>query len=113
MLSKISALGALGVLALGVSALPVKADTAVIQTTTQDMIVEGSGNEAVQSSEQVNSIRTRQGARHGDDGIVQDSYQVGDVYGNDNSAHQENTQVNVIQRHGGRSHSRSRNHIEQ
>ena len=107
MLSKISALGALGVLALGVSALPVKADTAVIQTTTQDMIVEGSGNEAV------NSIRTRRGARHGDDGIVQDSYQVGDVYGNDNSAHQENTQVNVIQRHGGRSHSRSRNHIEQ
>lgn len=98
MLSKISVLGALGVLAVGISALPVKADTAVVQQTTQDMIIDGSGNAAVQSSQQVNSIRTRVERRDGAaTGVVQDVYQGGYVIGEDNAAIQENRQVNVIE----------------
>jgi hypothetical protein len=106
-------------LAVGLSAFPANADTAVVQQTTQDMYIEGSGNATVQSSQQVNSIRTRAESRHrhgdnGSTGVVQDVYQGGTVVGDDNVAIQENSQVNVIERRGNRARGgRSRITVEQ
>ena len=109
MVSKRFSLGVLGVLALGFSALPVGAETAVVQQTTQDVIIQGENNTVIQNSEQVNRVRTRAGSR-GDDaaGVVQDAWQVGDVYGDGNDVYQENSQINVIERHNTRSRSSSR-----
>lgn len=116
MFSKISVLGALGVMAVGISALPVQADTAVVQQTTQDMIIDGDGNAAVQSSQQINSIRTRVGQPEGATGVVQDVYQGGYVIGDDNAAIQENSQINVIEErrnNRARGERRSRITVEQ
>jgi len=115
MLSKISVFGALGILAIGISALPVQADTAVVQQTTQDMIIDGNGNAAVQSSQQIQRIRTRTGVRsEGATGVVQDVYQGGYVLGDDNVVIQENTQVSDIEerRSGARGRARGRQRIE-
>ncbi len=115
MFSKVSILGAFGLLAMGFSALPASADTAVVQQTTQDMYIQGSGNATIQSSQQVNSIRTRGRATDGAaTGIVQDVYQGGTVIGDDNLAIQENSQVNVIERQDNRARGRrSRITVEQ
>jgi hypothetical protein len=109
MLSKISALGVLGVLAVGVAALPVKADTAVVQQTTQDMIIDGHGNATVQSSEQYNSIRTR-GRSEDATGVVQDVYQGGLVIGDDNVSIQENSQTSIIEQRNNRARGGRRSH---
>ncbi|HEY9295616.1 MAG TPA: hypothetical protein VIQ31_04440 [Phormidium sp.] len=98
MLKQVSALGLLGAAVLGSLALPAAADTAVVQQTTQDMVIQGSGNTGIQSSEQINVIRRDRVNRDiTNTGIVQDVYQGGTVVGNDNAAYQENSQVNVIQ----------------
>ena len=111
MLSKISVFGVLGMLVVGVSALPANADTAVVQQTTQDMIIDGNGNAAVQSSEQIQRIRVR-GGRPGRateaTGVVQDVYQGGYVVGDDNAVIQENTQISDIEERRGRARGRGR-----
>ncbi|PSN19096.1 hypothetical protein C7271_09025 [filamentous cyanobacterium CCP5] len=109
MLSKLSTFGILGLITLGVSALPVKADTAVVQQSTQDLYIEGEGNAAVQDSQQINSIRTRVESRRGSTGIVQDQYQGATVVGEDNAAIQQSSQVNVIERRGVRNHGNRHN----
>lgn len=111
MLKKISVLGLLGVAALGVVALPVKADTAVVQQGTQDLIIEGDGNGVVQSSQQTSRIRQERGARSST-GVVQDVYQGGTILGDDNAVYQESSQVNVLeerQRHQNRGNRGHRN----
>ncbi|HSM81548.1 MAG TPA: hypothetical protein VLS96_07675 [Nodosilinea sp.] len=98
MLKHISTLGLLGVAALGFVAMPASADTAVVQQGTQDIYIQGDGNAAVQSSQQVNRIyRDRAGRQVESTGIVQDIYQGGMVVGDDNGVYQESNQVNVIQ----------------
>jgi hypothetical protein len=97
MLKHISVLGLLGFAALGFVAMPANADTAVVQQGTQDIYIQGDGNAAVQSSQQVNRIERRgQASRRDSTGIVQDMYQTGTVLGDGNAVYQESSQVNVI-----------------
>lgn len=99
MLKHISTLGLLGIAALGFVAMPANADTAVVQQGTQDIYIQGDGNAAVQSSQQINRIERRgpSGRRVESTGIVQDIYQGGTLVGDDNAVYQESSQVNVIQ----------------
>lgn len=99
MLKNLSILGLLSVATLGMVAMPASADTAVVQQSTQDILIEGDGNRTIQSTQQMNQIRRdRAGAaRRDNSGVVQDVYQGGTVIGDDNRAYQENTQINVIQ----------------
>jgi len=117
MLSKISALGALGVLALGVAALPVKADTATVQQSTQETIITGDGNDVDQRVRQESQIRTRVNSRSDDGssiGTVQDGLQVTDVFGDDNEVDQVTDQYNEIEeRRGARGRGRSNIEINQ
>jgi hypothetical protein len=100
MLKRISVLGLLGFAALGAIAMPASADTAVVQQGTQDIYIEGDGNAAVQSSQQVNQILRERSARGrspvDSTGVVQDSYQGGAVIGEGNATYQESSQINVI-----------------
>jgi hypothetical protein len=96
MLKRISVLGLLGFAALGAITMPANADTAVVQQGTQDIYIEGEGNAAVQSSQQVNRILRERGARVESTGVVQDSYQGGAVFGEGNATYQESSQINVI-----------------
>ncbi|WP_017296815.1 hypothetical protein [Nodosilinea nodulosa] len=98
MLKHISTLGLLGIAALGFMAMPASADTAVVQQGTQDLYIQGDGNAAVQSSQQINRVyRDRQSGRRVEStGVVQDIYQGGTVAGDDNAVYQESSQVNVI-----------------
>ncbi|NET37315.1 MAG: hypothetical protein F6K19_35710, partial [Cyanothece sp. SIO1E1] len=75
------------------------ADTAVVQSSTQDLLIEGSGNDAAQVSEQINRSRrvNARGRRGGSTGIVQDSFQGATVVGEDNAAFQRSSQVNVTE----------------
>ncbi len=97
MLKHISVLGLLGAAALGFVALPASADTAVIQQSTQDIYIQGSGNAAVQIGDQGSRIE-RQGpaGRREATGVVQDIYQTGTIVGDDNAVYQESRQTNVI-----------------
>ncbi len=100
MLKHISTVGLLGFAALGLVAMPASADTAVVQQGTQDIYIQGDGNAAIQSSQQINRINrsTTPNARRTDStGIVQDIYQGGTVAGSGNGVYQESSQVNVIQ----------------
>jgi hypothetical protein len=98
MLKHISTLGLLGVAALGFVAMPASADTAVVQQGTQDIYIQGDGNAAVQSSQQINRIyRDRAGRPTPSTGVVQDIYQGGTVVGEGNGVYQESSQVNVVQ----------------
>ena len=110
MLSKISALGALGVLALGVAALPVQADTATVQESTQQTIITGDNNDIDQHVRQESRIRTRVNSSSSSGssiGTVQDGRQITDVFGDDNEVDQDTDQYNVIQeRRGARGRSR-------
>jgi flagellar basal body rod protein FlgF len=98
MLKHISVLSLLGVVALGAVAVPAHADTAIVQQGTQDIYIQGDGNAAVQSSQQVNRMyRDRAGRQIESTGVVQDIYQGGTVVGEGNGVYQESSQVNVIQ----------------
>jgi hypothetical protein len=103
MLKKLSTIGFASIAALGCIAVPALADTAVVQTGTQDLYVEGEGNKATQESEQINHTRrVNPRAQDGSTGIVQDSYQGGTVLGEDNRTHQGSSQVNVSEEKGRR-----------
>jgi hypothetical protein len=99
MLKHISTLGLLGVAALGFVAMPASADTAVVQQGTQDIYIQGNGNAAVQTNQQINQIyRDRAGRQQVEStGIVQDIYQGGTIAGDGNAVYQESSQINVIQ----------------
>jgi hypothetical protein len=80
-------------------ASPAHADTAVVQQGTQDLVVDGAGNHAVQESSQVNYNRDVNSKNsNGNTGIVQDNYQRGAVFGEDNGTYQGNSQVNVTEK---------------
>jgi len=120
MLKQISVFGILGFAALGAMAMPVSADTAVVQQGTQDIYIEGEGNAAVQSSQQINRVYRERGARDRNSaestGMVQDIYQGGTIFGEGNATYQESSQVNVIEertRQGNRGRRRGRVYIEQ
>jgi hypothetical protein len=112
MLKHISILGLLGFAALGFVAMPASADTAVVQQGTQDIYIQGDGNAAVQSSQQINRVyRDRAGRQVDSTGIVQDIYQGGTVVGEGNGIYQESSQINVVQErvrpnHANRGHGR-------
>jgi hypothetical protein len=96
MSKKVLASGLFVIAALGFNPIPVKADTAVIQSTTQDTYINGEYNSATQTSEQININRSR-GRNRGSTGIVQDVYQGSTVVGEGNDAYQRNSQINVTQ----------------
>ena len=110
MLKNLSILGLLSAATLGMVAMPASADTAVVQQSTQDILIEGDGNRTIQSTQQMNQIRRdRAGAaRRDNSGVVQDVYQGGTVIGDDNRAYQENTQINVIEERNRPSHRNGR-----
>ncbi|HIK45881.1 MAG TPA: hypothetical protein IGR64_13510 [Leptolyngbyaceae cyanobacterium M65_K2018_010] len=98
MFKHISVLGLLSVVGFGAVALPASADTAVVQQGTQDIYIQGDGNAAIQSSQQINRIqRSRTTQQVDSTGIVQDIYQGGTIVGEGNGVYQESSQVNVIQ----------------
>jgi hypothetical protein len=99
MLKRFCVAGVLSIVASGAFALAAKADTAVVQTGTQDLYVNGNGNTAVQDSTQVSAVK-RTNVRGGDTGIVQDNYQVGTVDGNRNRTYQGSSQVNATEETG-------------
>lgn len=101
MLKKTFALGLLSFAALGFVSVPAQADTAVVQTSTQDTYIEGAYNGSGQMSDQINIHRSK-GKKRGSTGVVQDVYQRTTVLGNDNRAIQSGRQVNVIERRNGR-----------
>ena len=116
MLKKTYTLGLLSIAALGVISLPVQADTAVVQQSTQDLYISGEDNTATQVSEQINMHRrVNSGDRRSSTGVVQDVYQGATVIGEDNDAYQGNSQINVTDdinhlRHRGR--QRGQIHIQ-
>ncbi|NET37318.1 MAG: hypothetical protein F6K19_35725 [Cyanothece sp. SIO1E1] len=98
MLKQVYTLGLLSIAALGVTALPAQADTAVIQSTTQETYIEGVYNGSAQVNEQINlnrSVNVR--GRNGSTGIVQDTYQGTVVIGEDNTAVQSGSQINITE----------------
>ncbi|MGF1566844.1 MAG: hypothetical protein ACFCVD_02015 [Nodosilinea sp.] len=87
-------------------AMPASADTAIVQQGTQDIYIQGDGNAAVQSSQQINRVyRDRAGSRVDSTGVVQDIYQGGTVAGEGNGVYQESSQINVIQERTRPSHN--------
>ena len=108
MLKKTYTLGLLSIAALGMISLPVQADTAVVQQSTQDLYISGEDNSGVQVSEQINMHRrVNAGNRRSSTGVVQDVYQGATVIGEDNDAYQGNSQINITDdvirpRHTGR-----------
>jgi hypothetical protein len=97
MLKKTVATSLMGIALWSLMSLPAGADTAVIQTTTQDTYVEGENNRSTQLSEQVNVTRSTGRTGRSSTGIVQDVYQGSTVLGEDNDAYQRNSQVNVTE----------------
>ena len=114
MFKKTYTLALLGVAALGLVSLPAQADTAVVQQSTQELYIEGAGNEGAQVSEQLSiHHRVNAGRRRSSTGVVQDVYQGASVVGEDNEAYQVNSQINITEeinhpRHSGRRHGRIR-----
>jgi hypothetical protein len=96
MFVKMFGLGLVTVATLGGTALAAFADTASVQTNTQDVYIEGVRNRALQDNQQSNRLRTRNyGASDGDQGIVQDSLQRTEIYGRSNQSEQRSTQANI------------------
>ncbi|MDJ0703337.1 MAG: hypothetical protein QNJ46_08660 [Leptolyngbyaceae cyanobacterium MO_188.B28] len=111
MLKKIHTLSLLGIATFGLVALPAQADTAVVQQSTQELYIEGAGNEGAQVSEQINiHQRVNTGRRQSNTGIVQDVYQGASVVGEDNGAYQVNSQINITEEINPR-HNRRRGRI--
>ena len=113
MLKKTYTLALLGITALGLVSLPAQADTAVVQQSTQELYIEGAGNEGAQVSEQINIHHRVNSDRRSSTGVVQDVYQGASVVGEDNGAYQINSQINITEevnhpRHSGRRQGRIR-----
>lgn len=96
MFVKMFSLSLVTVATLGGAAMTAFADTASLQTTTQDVQIEGSRNTAVQENLQENQLRLKNvSAEDGDHGIVQDSLQRTSIYGRNNQTGQRTVQSNV------------------
>ncbi len=92
----------LAIATVGLTPISAKADTAVIQESTQESYTTGEGNVSVQNSSQVNRQSTYHRGRYGyytdkDDstGIVQRSSQYCDQYGESNVCVQNGEQRNT------------------
>jgi hypothetical protein len=96
MFVKTFSLGLVTIATLGAAALTASADTATMQTTTQDVYIEGSRNTALQENRQENRLRVKNAsARGGDHAVVQDSLQQTSIYGRNNQVGQRTIQANV------------------
>jgi hypothetical protein len=95
MLKQSFALGIVGIVTL-VTAAPVKADTATVQTTTQETYINGEYNSSTQMSDQTSMQRRGGSSDDSSTGIVQDTYQGSSVSGYGNDADQRSSQVNVM-----------------
>jgi hypothetical protein len=112
MLKKVCTLSCLSFAALGLISLPAQADTAVIQSTTNEAYVGGTNNRASQVSEQYNRIGTRgKKDNPNDTGIIQEAYQGVQVDGEGNQVEQRSQQRNIIQNQPGKNRRQMR--IEQ
>jgi hypothetical protein len=96
MLKQSFALGIVGIITL-VTATPVKADTATVQSTTQETYINGEYNSSTQMSDQTSMQRRGGGSDDSSTGIVQDTYQGSSVSGYGNDADQRSSQVNVME----------------
>lgn len=108
-LKKASTLGLLSAAMLCGSPFSAQANDAVVQTGTQEAIIDGNNNQVIQVINQVNIEHPGRGHgrgrsnRRGDTAVVQDTYQGATVYGDGNTVIQETTQENrVRQEHPGR-----------
>ena len=99
-------LGLLAISTVGMVALPVRADDAVVQTSVQESVNTGRGNRSIQNSSQESTIRrSRRGWSNYDDvstGVVQDNAQYCDQLGRNNLCAQNTDQRSNIRHHRGR-----------
>ncbi|NCJ08156.1 hypothetical protein GS597_16905 [Synechococcales cyanobacterium C] len=95
MFKQMLTLGLLSGAALGFVALPAAADTAVIQSSQQDVIIDGRGNSSRQSTSQSSTYRSS-GSGRDSSAVVQDAVQFGEIYGVDNSSRQDTRQRSEV-----------------
>lgn len=83
--------------ALVLTALPSVADTAVIQTGSQDTVIYGDKNRVIQVLNQGSSVHTPGGSGGGDVGVIQDSAQGVMLVGDKNRVKQVVLQANQLE----------------
>lgn len=88
---------------LGVISLPAQADNATVQTSTQQVVINGNNNQVIQVINQTNIIdhpgrgnrRRNGGGNRNNRATVQDAYQGASVNGGDNRIIQQSNQETV------------------
>ena len=113
MLRKTGMFSLLSATLLGVVSLPVQADNATVQTSTQQAVINGNNNQVIQVINQTNIIdhpgsnNRRRNGGGSNRATVQEAYQGASVNGSENRVIQESNQLNAERGSRGR-----RRHID-
>jgi hypothetical protein len=96
MLKSIGMIGMFCSVILGSIQMPARADNAVVQTSGQDVTINGDNNNVIQVTNQINVSHPGKGGNNkkGNSAVVQDAYQNASVNGNGNRVGQRISQEN-------------------